>query len=124
MTDNDTSTDDTEGIEFLLCRGCGLITTEYVHEDNQICWECFNRHNARVAGGPLRVVTSAGTYHETPLCPGVQQASEWYYWRDEQCMHADLAGNLDKCIRCHSFHSFGFDEYVGDEERQVVIGHV
>jgi hypothetical protein len=66
---------------------------------------------------------SGATYHETPLCPAVKTAGEWWYWRDESCMHADLGGDMDKCVRCHAYRTFGFDEYAGDEERQVVVGH-
>jgi len=38
-------------------------------------------------------------------------------------MYADMSGDMDKCVRCHSFWTYGFDEYVGDDERQAVIGH-
>lgn len=102
-----------------LCHGCGLAS-HYVHPETPICPECFRRAQSRAGGGLLRVVTPAGTYHETPLCPAVRTASEWRYWRDESCMHADLGGDMDKCARCHSFRTFGFDHYDADS---AVVGH-
>lgn len=104
-----------------ICSGCRLMS--HIPEPAEICNECWHRRESWAGGGPLRVVTENETYHETPLCPAVRQASAWAYWRDEDCMHADLGGRMDKCIRCHSWRTFGFDEYVGDEDRQVVIGH-
>lgn len=104
-----------------LCLGCGLMSHP-VHDQTRLCVECWDRRNWWQGGGPLRVVTG-DTYHETPLCPSAKQATEWYYWRDESTMYADLADEMDKCIRCHGYRTFGFDEYVGDEDRQVVIGH-
>lgn len=101
-----------------VCPGCGMMA-HITHGD--VCSECFNRREGWLGGGPRRAVTSAGTYHETALCPGVRQASIWYYWRDESCMHADLGGRLEKCIRCHSFRVFGFDHYSGEDT--TVIGH-
>lgn len=103
-----------------VCTGCGLMSHVETHG---ICGECWNRRERRIGGGPLRVVTPSMSYHETPLCPAVRNAAEWRYWRDEDCCYADLGGDMDKCIRCHSFRTFGFDEYVGDPDRQVVIGH-
>lgn len=105
-----------------ICHGCGLMS-HYIAEDTPICHDCFNRRNWWQGGGPLRVVVHGGSYHETPLCPAVRNADEWAFWRDESCMHADLGGDMDKCVRCHSFNLYGFDEYTGDEDRQVVIGH-
>ena len=104
-----------------VCLGCGLAGE--VYEETGICWDCFNRREGWLGGGPLRVVTTAMTYHETPLCPGVRRASAWRFWRDEDCMYGDMAGEMSKCVRCHSYRTFGFDEYVGDKDRQVVIGH-
>lgn len=104
-----------------VCVGCGLMGTVNTHDG--LCAECFGRRQRRSGGGMLRVVTPAMTYHETPLCPGVRNASEWRYWRNEDCCYADLGGDMDKCVRCHAYWTYGFDEYVGDEERQVVIGH-
>lgn len=116
---------DTDRIESVgsapLCHGCGLMS-HLVSEDNPICWDCFNRHNQAVGGGPLRVVTSGGSYHETPLCPAVRNANGWWYWRDEECCYADLGGDLARCRRCYSFRTFGFDHHRGDTE--VLIGHV
>lgn len=104
-----------------VCEGCGLAGR--MHFDTGICPDCFNRRNGWQGGGQTRVVTSGGTYHETALCPGVRQASVWWHWSDEACMHSELGGDLDKCIRCHSFSLYGLDEYTGDDDRQVVIGH-
>lgn len=106
--------------EALVCPGCGFIS-HITHGD--ICGECFQRRESWLGGGPLRVVTRSGTYHETPLCPSLRNVTAWCYWRDESCCYADLGGRMDKCVRCHSYRTFGFDEYVGDEERQVAIGH-
>ena len=104
-----------------VCVGCGLAGC--VSDHNGLCSECWNRRERRMGGGPLRVVTPSFTYHETPLCPAVRSADEWRYWRDEDCCYADLGGDMDKCVRCHAYRAFGFDEYAGDEDRQVVIGH-
>ena len=104
-----------------VCVGCGLAGS--VNDHDGLCTECWNRRERWMGGGPLRVVTSSFTYHETPLCPAVRNADEWRYWRDEDCCYADLGGDMDKCVRCHSFRTFGFDEYAGDKDRQVVIGH-
>lgn len=104
-----------------VCRGCGLMGE--VHDHDGLCDDCWNRRERRAGGGPLRVVTRSWTYHETPLCPAVRNASEWRYWRDEDCMYADMAGDMDRCIRCYSHRTFGFDEYAGAEDRQAVIGH-
>lgn len=104
-----------------VCPGCGLMS--HIPDPATLCSECHNRRMRRAGGGPLRVITRSMTYHETPRCPAVQNAGEWRYMRDEDCMHADLAGEMDKCIRCHSCRTWGFDEYCGDEDRQVVIGH-
>ena len=107
--------------ELPICRGCGLVGHVETHG---ICPECFHRREDWYGGGPLRVVTPSWTYHETPLCPAVRNAKQWWYLRDEECMYADLGGDMDKCVRCHSYRTYGFDEYSGDEERQKVIGHV
>lgn len=104
-----------------VCVGCGLAGE--VNESNGLCKECFDRGNWNSHMGMLRVVTESMTYHETPLCPAVKNANVWFYWRDEACCYADLGGDMDKCIRCHSFRTYGFDEFVGDEDSQVVIGH-
>lgn len=104
-----------------LCHGCGLMSSRLVAEDTPLCWGCFNRRNAWMGGGTLRVVTS-DTYHETPECPGINDGETWYYWRDESCMHADLAGRMDKCVRCHAYRTFGFDHY-DKEDQGVVVGH-
>lgn len=104
-----------------VCLGCGLMGEVEAH--NGLCLECWHRRERRLGGGQLRVVTPSWTYHETPLCPAVRNASEWRYWRDEDCCYADLGGDMDKCVRCHSHSLYGFDEFVGDEERQKVIGH-
>jgi len=107
-----------------LCRGCALVSPpEELERHAGICTECWNRRESWAGGGPLRVVTSGDTYHETPRCPGAKGAEWWAYWTDESCMYADLAGELDKCVRCHAHHTFGFDEYIDDPDRQVVIGH-
>lgn len=108
--------------EALICHGCGLVS-HYVHDTTHLCGDCWTRRNKWQGGGPLRVVTPSMTYHETPLCPAVQQASEWRYYRDETCMYADLSGDMDKCVRCHAYGVYGFDEYAGDEDRHVVVGH-
>lgn len=106
----------------LICRGCGFITTEYVHENNHICMQCFQRRERRAGGGPLRVVTTGQTYHETPRCPAVRQASRWWFERDEECMYADMYDDgFSKCRRCHSASLYGFDHYRGED---MVIGHV
>lgn len=104
-----------------VCVGCSLAGV--VNDSTGLCVDCWNRRERWMGGGPLRVVTPAGTYHETPLCPAVRNATEWRYCRDEDCCYADLGGDMDKCVRCHSHRLYGFDEYVGDEDRQVVIGH-
>jgi len=117
MTDKETAAVEQVG-DIPLCPGCGLAS-HITHGD--ICVECFQRREGWLGGGPKRVVTSSGTYHETALCPAVRQASKWYYWRDESCMHADLGGRLEKCSRCHAYRTFGFDHYRGRDK--TVIGH-
>jgi len=104
-----------------VCIGCGLAGD--VNSRDGLCSECWQRRERWQGGGPLRVDTRSMTYHETPRCPAVRNADEWRYWRDEDCCYADLGGDMDKCIRCHSFRTFGFDEYAGDKDRQAVIGH-
>lgn len=128
MTDPDASRDESNAEvahveEIPVCHGCGLMS-HLIHPDNPICRECFQRGERRAGGGPLRVVTLSGTYHETPLCPAVRNASEWRYWRDEDCMYADMwpGDDFGKCRRCHHSHLYGFDHYRGDQE--VRVGHV
>ena len=101
-----------------VCLGCALAS--HVSNTTGLCDECWGRRERRQGGGPLRVVTSADTYHETPLCPAVRNAREWRYWRDESCMYSDLSGRLDKCRRCdgHSIH--GFDYHRGTD---TPVGH-
>lgn len=105
--------------EIPLCHGCGLMS-HLSDSESDLCSDCWSKRNWWQGGGPLRVVTGE-TYHETPLCPSAKQADKWYYWRDESTMHADLAGDMDKCKRCHSYRTFGFDHYSGEDT--VVIGH-
>lgn len=104
-----------------LCHGCGLMSNRLVADDTPLCWDCFNKRNWWMGGGTLRVVTG-DTYHETPLCPGVEDGETWRYWRDESCMHADLADDMDKCYRCHSYRIMGFDHY-DESDQGVVVGH-
>lgn len=106
-----------------MCLGCGLMSQpDEIERHAGICSDCFHRQERWCGGGPLRVITRHGDhYHETPLCPAVQQGSMWKFVRDEDMMYADLAGDVDKCRRCHNARWWGFDHYRGDDE--AVIGH-
>ena len=89
-----------------VCPGCGLMS--HIRDPPEICQECFQRGERRAEGGGLVVVTPSMTGHETPLCPAVQVASEWRYWREEDCCYASMSGDLDRCLRCYNWRYTGF----------------
>jgi hypothetical protein len=109
-----------------VCLGCGLAAHVEVH--GGICRECFQRRERRLGGGMLRIVVDDHEeYHETPLCPtlrefALKESRAWRYIRDEDVMYADLASEIDKCVRCHAYRTFGFDHYDADDQG-VVVGH-
>jgi len=117
MTGSDTRSDSVGSVQQVpICPGCGLMS-HITHGD--ICVECFNRREGWLGGGLARYVTEHGTYHETPACPGFGEG-KWRTWKDEECCYADLGGDLDRCHRCYSYRTFGFDHY---DEDATVVGH-
>lgn len=108
-----------------VCVGCGLAGD--VSTNNGLCGECWQRRERAAGGGRLLVVTPAGTYHETPRCPGVQVATEWRFIREEDAMYADMGGDLEKCLRCHQARLYeGFDRFTEGGARasaRQYVGH-
>lgn len=98
--------------EMPVCRACGLMTGEYVHPNNPVCIQCFNRLNWAAHQGMWVYITPNGEkYHETPLCPAIR--GEWQMTRHE-VIYLDLSA----CKWCDG-HRWGFDNRRGEQLAQV-----
>ena len=83
-----------------ICHGCGLIS-HYVHEDNPLCVDCWNRRNWWQHQGLIRYVTEHGDCkHETPLCPAIR-GRDYAMVRDEM-VYLDTR----RCGRCDGYILF------------------
>jgi hypothetical protein len=90
-----------------VCPGCGLAA-HITH--GKICGECFQRREAWMGGGGIRVVPEEGNIHWTAECPDFDPDGIWWLWRDEDAMYRTLFDGDDYCPTCKWYHVSGFNE--------------